>query len=122
MNTYADGRLTSAEAASLASEIIRGKWNQFSSLQRPARSQTFASHLHRLSLSFRNTKGESDYCLAAESLFRAVITHTDILERIEYRKWKKPIVIVAGINRLQVVLEPQYVHAGEPINRTTRIR
>lgn len=86
MNTYAGGALTSAEAATLAAQIIRGRTAGTNCL-RPARSDIFHYHLYQLNLAFKYTKGNSPACRAAESLLQSVIKNCNLLETVDHRKW-----------------------------------
>lgn len=96
MSTYARGRLTSEDACRHVSDIIRGRLHPDHYWPKPKRSAIFDYHCYRLSLAFRDSKGESAAIDATEALFVAVIRNTRALETIDHYRWN----LVAFLLRL----------------------
>ncbi|MGJ8675898.1 MAG: PcfJ domain-containing protein [Akkermansiaceae bacterium] len=86
MKTYTGEGLSTASAAQLASKFIKGHADEVI-YPRPVRSQKRAYHLYQLKLAFRKTKGNSSFCLAADSLFKSIIQNCELLEIIDHQKW-----------------------------------
>ena len=85
MRIYGNGRLTSEEACHLVSAIIEGRAVLG---PKPARSQVFAYHCHKLERSFRQTRGASPHCRAETTLFCAAVRGTRLLEQVPHRSRK----------------------------------